>query len=83
MKATIGGETHTGWLPPNAAQPRPSPVREVEYNIEIEAEGDGFTLTYEATDGSGWSDTWHPTLEEAMEVAEEDFGVHRSEWQTA
>ena len=82
-KAIIGGETPSGWLPPNASEPRPSPGQEVEYNIEIEDLSDGFILLYEATDGSGWSDTWHPTLEEAMEVAEEDFGVHRSDWQTA
>ena len=83
VKAIIGGETHTGWLPQNAAQPRPSSVREVEYSIEIEDLGDGFLLLYEATDGSEHSDTWHPTLEEAMEVAEEDFGVQRRDWETA
>jgi hypothetical protein len=83
VKVTVGGETHTGWLPRHAAEPRPLPVREVEVRIEITDLGGGFELLYEATDGSGWSDTWHPTLEEAMEVAEEDFGVHRREWQTA
>lgn len=81
VTVTVGGETHTGWLPQNAAQPRPLPVREVEYRIEIEDLGDGFMLWYETADGSGWSDTWHPTLEDAMLVAEEDFGVQRSDWQ--
>jgi hypothetical protein len=83
VKVSLGGETQTGWLPPNAAEPRPTPVREVEFSIEIVDVGDGVLLQYEATDGSEVSDTWHATLEEAMQAAEEDFGVHRSDWETA
>jgi hypothetical protein len=83
VKVSLGGATHAGWLPRNASEPRPTPVREVEFNIEIVDLGDGFLLQYEALDGSEVSDTWHPTLEDAMQVAAEDFGVHRSDWQRA
>ena len=43
-------------------------------------EGDsGFFLLHLYSDGRG-NDTWHPSLEEAFEQAEFEFGVKEGEW---
>ena len=34
----FGGETHSGWLPPGAAVPLPTPIERVVLDIEIHNE---------------------------------------------
>lgn len=38
-KVSFGGQEHSGWLPPGAATPKPTPVELVELNIRIENDG--------------------------------------------
>jgi hypothetical protein len=77
----VGGTQHSGWLPGGAAEPLPTPVRDVTFNIEIDFDGYGYLLCYCSTDGSLYADTWHETLADAEEVAGELFGVRDEQWQ--
>ena len=76
----IGGEEHTGWLPPGAAKPLPTPVRDVLLNVEIQFDGSGYFLCYLSTDGTVSGDTWHESLSGAERAAADYFGIDGSEW---
>lgn len=76
----VGGDQHSGWLPAQAAQPVPTPLREVVFNFEIQFDGSGYLLCYSSVDGSLFGDTWHPTQSETEQVALDDFGIHSHEW---
>jgi hypothetical protein len=77
----VGGAQHSGWLPVGAAEPLPTPVRDVTFDIEIDFDGSGYLLCYRSTDGSLYADTWHETLADAEEAACELFGVRAEQWQ--
>ncbi|MDB5340308.1 MAG: hypothetical protein JWN70_5927 [Planctomycetaceae bacterium] len=79
----FGGVAHAGWLPPGAAIPLPTPVRDVLLDIEIQYDGGGYLVCYTSQDGSVSGDTWHSSLAAAEQAALEDFGVQMSQWQTA
>jgi hypothetical protein len=76
----IGGEHHAGWLPADASTPLPVPTRRLQFSFEIQFDGDGYLLCYASKNGEFDSDTWHKTLEEAKEVANQRFDIHPSEW---
>lgn len=80
FRTTLGGEPHTGWLPPNAAIPLPTPIRNVELDLTIEADGDGYLLIFESRDGTVRGDTWHSTVANAHDAAERFFGVPEAAW---
>ncbi len=81
VSAQFGGEQHTGWLPPGAARPLPTPLRQVLLNIWIESDGgSGFLMCYEADDGSTAGDFWFASRAEAIRGAEEMLGVEASLW---
>jgi hypothetical protein len=80
FQMTVGGEPHAGWLPPNVAIPLPSPVRSVELDLTIEADGDGFLLVFESCDGTVRGDTWHSTVADARDAAKRYFGVSTEAW---
>ncbi len=77
---TFGGEPHSGWLPPGAAEPRPTPVEHVTLELTIvQAEPSGFFLEWSG--GPGYiGDTWHEALEDAIHQAEFWFGILPEEW---
>ncbi len=79
---TIGGEEHSGWLPAGAATPLPTPVRHLLFNLEIQFDGDGYLLCHESTDGTVSGDTWHQTLFDAENAAQDWFGIAGSEWKS-
>ena len=79
---TLGGESHSGWLPESAATPLPTPALDVAFNITIEFDGSGYLLCYTSEDGALANDTWHQTLEDAEQAAVENFGVRADQWQT-
>jgi hypothetical protein len=80
LPVRIGGEQHSGWLPVRAAQPLPTPIRDVLMDIEIEFDGYGYLLCYQSRDGSVYGDTWHETLAEAEQTAANSLGVQPSHW---
>ena len=77
---TIGGEPHSGWLPPGAAMPLPTPKRDVVLNLVIEFDGSGYLLIVDSTDGSVRGDTWHKCVADAQAQAESWYGVSPSAW---
>ena len=80
----LGGEQHTGWLPEGAAQPLATPVAEVKMQLEITDDGgSNHLLVYESEHGAHHGDTWHQSVEEAMEAAESYFQIPKSEWEIA
>jgi hypothetical protein len=78
-----GGEEHRGWLPPGAATPLPTPVRNVTLDITIERdEGAGFLLIFQARDDPSFgNDYWFDTLSMAEAAALEWFGVGPDRWE--
>lgn len=76
----IGGIAHSGWLPPGAAKPLPTPVRELVLNLEILFDGHGYLLCYASADGTLFGDTWHESLADAEHAASLYFGIDFREW---
>ena len=76
----FGGVEHSGWLPPGAAIPRPTPIEDVVLDVHIEDIGAGFLLIWESRDGSKFADTWHQSLEHAEEYAKVELGIERDQW---
>lgn len=79
----FGGEEHSGWLPPGAAWPPPTPAEVAVVDFEIIELAGGYVLEYHSRNTRHWGDTWHETLEDAQRYAEEDFGIEPEEWQSA
>jgi hypothetical protein len=75
-----GGESHQGWLPPGAAEPKPTPTTETLVDLRIEQAEDGFYLIYAEQRASRESDTWHESLQAAQAQAERWFQVRPSDW---
>ena len=79
---TFGGETHSGWLPDNAAVPKATPTRDVALDITIESDGGGYLLCWDSPAHEFAGDLWYEALADAEEAATENFGVARDQWQS-
>jgi hypothetical protein len=77
----VGGEEHSGWLPHNALQPLPTPVRDLILDLEIHEVEGGYILYHISRDGSQLGDSWFKTLEETESAAHDWFGIRSSDWQ--
>ena len=76
-------EAPAGWFPENASEPPPrrGPAR-VDLEIHDLADtGAGYLLVATSSEPTFNGDTWHPTLEEALEHARRSYGAPASEWQ--
>ena len=78
----FGGEEHSGWLLANAATPRPTPVKDALVDFEVNDVEDGYILAWSSRNTSHHGDSWHETLEDALEQASTEFGVRPEEWHT-
>ena len=78
----FGGEEHSGWLPAYAATPPPTPVEDALVDFEIGELEVGYILAWFARNTSHHGDSWHETLEDALEQASTEFGVMPEEWQS-
>ena len=76
----VGGVEHNGWLPPGAAKPLPTPVRDFLVDLEIEFDGPAYFLICEAQDRSFCWDSWHQSLDEALLAAQKEYGVQPGDW---
>ena len=77
----LGGTEHSGWLPPNATLPQPTPVENAILDIRIlETEG-GFMLEWASRNTNHSNDTWHETIEDAEHQAAYQLGINPSEWE--
>ena len=84
----FGGEEPSGWLPPEAATPRPTPIEHELLDVEIESVDGGFLLRWAARPSPTcrelrppkMGDTWHETVEDAEVAAREAFGIEHGHW---
>ena len=81
VRVQFGGEEHSGWLPPGAAKPLPTPITQHVLDFDIQGDGgNGFVLCYESQDGQVSGDNWFSTLAEAVRAASEWYGIDPSQW---
>ena len=74
----ITGFPHSSWRAADADDPA---SKVLPFRFAITDDGNAnFLLCYHSLDGVFCADTWHETLEEAFAVAQEAFGITRSEW---
>jgi hypothetical protein len=78
----FGGEVHSGWLPANAVTPPPTPVEHALVDLEVDELEGGYILEWYSRNTSHRGDSWHETLEDALEQASTEFGVRPEEWQS-
>jgi hypothetical protein len=84
----FGGEEHSGWLPPEAVTPRPTPVERELLDVQIESTDGGYLLTWAARSSPTCrdslppktGDTWHETIEDAEAPARDAFGIEHEHW---
>jgi hypothetical protein len=77
----FGGNEHSGWLPPNATLPQPTPIENAILDIRILETKGGFILEWESRNTNLSNDTWHKTIDDAENQAEYQFGIKPSEWE--
>ena len=78
--ARFGGECHSGWLPEGAATPQPTAAESVALDLTISSDGHGYLLEWRDANGIYQGDTWHQTLEDALEQARYSFGIAPLDW---
>jgi hypothetical protein len=76
----FGGEEHSGWLPANAVTPQPTPVEDALVDFEVNELEGAYILEWFSRNTSHHGDSWHETLEDALEQASTEFGVRPEEW---
>jgi hypothetical protein len=81
LPVRFGGVEHSGWLPPGAAKPLPTPIEDVLLDLDIVEEDDGFLLCWSSGDGRHKGDRWFERIEDARREAAEAFGAEQSLWQ--
>jgi len=78
-----GGEGHSGWLPPGAATPLPTPIRHLTLDLTLEDDGGaGYLLVFAAREDSTFAnDYWFDNAADAEAMAVEWFGIEPDLWQ--
>jgi hypothetical protein len=76
----FGGEEHSGWLPANASTPPPTPVEDALVDFEVNELEGGYILEWFSRNTNHHGDSWHETLDDALEQASAEFGVRPEEW---
>lgn len=76
----FGGEEHTGWLPPGAATPLPTPRELVTLDFEIQEDDGGYLLIWQGAEQRHCGDTWHASVRDALAQATLWFGLDPQEW---
>jgi hypothetical protein len=80
LAVRFGGEEHSGWLPANAVTPPPTPVEDALVDFEVNELEGGYILEWFSRNTSHQGDSWHETLEDALEQASTEFGVMPEQW---
>ena len=78
----FGGVEHSGWLPANASTPPPMPVEDALVDFEVDEVEGGYILEWFSRNTGHRGDSWHETLEEALEQVSTEFGVRPEEWRS-
>lgn len=75
---TIAGHPGSGWSSADEGTPG---AFDLAFRFEVTDDGNANYLSvYSSLDGRYAADTWHETLEGALDAAEEQFGIAREEW---
>jgi hypothetical protein len=53
----------------------------VAVDFRVTSDGAGYGFEWSSDDPEIIGDTWHETLDDALEQAQLSFGIHPSEWQ--
>ncbi len=77
---TVGGEQHSGWLPENAVEPLPIPVREIVFDFELEGTVGGYIFKFYSRCGEMIGDDWYQYLEDALIEVQQRFGIPLDAW---
>ena len=83
LDVRFGGEEHSGWLPPGASRPPPTPVEHLVLDLEIlEEEGSGgYLLCWSSRDGTRQGDLWFEAPADARKAAASYFGAPEDRWE--
>jgi hypothetical protein len=84
----FGGNQHSGWLPPGAKTPLPTPIEHEVLDIEIEQIEGGYLLIWKARPSPTCSDmrppkvgdNWLQSLSDALDEARRHFGIPIDKW---
>ncbi|MDG2391314.1 MAG: hypothetical protein P8M30_18560 [Planctomycetaceae bacterium] len=79
-----GGEEHSGWLPPNASKPSPTPIIIYQADVSLEFDGSGYLVICAAhlpehQCAPYTFDEWHASKEVAMQSINEQFKLDISD----
>ena len=77
----FGGEEHTGWLPLGSAVPLPTNAERVVVDVRILETDGGFIVEWESANPHHSNDSWHATLVDAQDYAQDRFGIEASQWE--
>lgn len=78
----FGGEQHRGWLPPMATIPLDTPVEIVNLDFEIRETDGGYLLIWLGAEPRHSGDTWHESVDDALQQAKLWFDIEPKEWST-
>ncbi|MDP8953160.1 MAG: hypothetical protein M3N18_13170 [Actinomycetota bacterium] len=78
----FGGKEHSGWLPLGEARPLPTPVEVAVVDFYISEAPGGYLFEWHSRNTKHRGDTWHETLESALEQAKLWFGIDPGEWKS-
>jgi len=77
-RVRIAGDQRSGW---SAAEPSDSGSFEIDFRFTVTDDGNAnYLLVYSSHDNMYFADTWHETLEGALDAAREEFGIEHGEW---
>jgi hypothetical protein len=78
-----GGHEHSGWLPPGAATPLPTPVQHVTLDVTIEGDDVcGYLLVFVAREDPDFgNDYWYENAADAEAAAKDWFGIGPGRWE--
>jgi hypothetical protein len=79
----FGDQQASGWIPPHAARPPRTLGVEVDLEVMIETDGDGYSLTWIGPAPEYCGDHWYMEIEYAEHAAEELFGISDKDWEPA
>ena len=79
----LPAQPHVGWLPIGAATPEGYDAKDVVLNLAILAldpPDTGYILEFSSSEPGYSGDTWHESVELALQQAKQDFGVEGRDW---
>jgi hypothetical protein len=91
IEVDFGGEEPSGWMPPGATTPLPTPVERELVDVRIVSDGSGYVLEWAARSSATnrdpkppkTGDLWYERLADAEAAAEDIFGLTADDWEAS